>query len=887
MATYYFDNTLGDDSRSSSQAQSTSTPWKTMSKLNSFFSSLAVGDTIALKKGETWNETIIVNKSGTSGNPITITSYGSGATPIISGWTTIITWTPHPSVSGVYQSPVLLGSTGFYMRNVLFDGNAQEMGRFPNSGSFLTYNNNTGYVNPATYPFAATITQASLGSSPSWVGAELVIRRNEYVWSRAYVTSHNSGGVIGFTEPSNQQANDGWGFFFQNDIKTLDTLGDWYYDTTAKKLNVYFGASPTGGHTVKAACINELITINNFSYITIDGINFTGANYIAIRAYGASANNIKIQNCAFTYVYEAFGVGPDDVNPSPKAVLFDNNTVDWAYNCGVKFKDSSGVTITNNDISNVGLYPGITEAIWGDLNGVLLRGLDNSAGSSLVENNRIISSGYCGIFGEGDYININKNFVNSYCMTKADGGGIYWYFSNTMTAGQRFIQNNTCVNGIGTPQATNHSYNAGASGIYHDDNGQYMVIRDNTVAYNSRDGLLIHNCKNMTITGNTIFDNPYQVEVLSDPAGDTVASNLMTGNILANRYDTQIPSFFATDINDMATFFNTLNSNYYIDAYRSAGLIQTDVNGNNEYHDTISINTQYGWEASGITSPIVNPPLTGLSVVGGTKNGTTGGSTTGDVNIDIGPVTANKYYRVTVTVTSASNQRNLRVAMIRNGPTFEGIGNNNYVKARTTNGVQVIYMKCYTTAAGALLVFRGSQGVTYTLASLAVVELAGTEVDRTTSIILEYNETNATVVKTLAGTFVDHTNTTFAGSISLPAYSSRVLIKTSDNLPPVVTMGVTQIITLPTSTANLSGSATDADGSIAGYLWTKDSGPVGQSITSPTSASTTVTGLVAGTYLFRLTVTDNLGASTFGTQTVIVNNPTLTPTGFLIGLQRM
>jgi hypothetical protein len=42
------------------------------------------------------------------------------------------------------------------------------------------------------------------------------------------------------------------------------------------------------------------------------------------------------------------------------------------------------------------------------------------------------------------------------------------------------------------------------------------------------------------------------------------------------------------------------------------------------------------------------------------------------------------------------------------------------------------------------------------------------------------------------------------------------------------------------------------------YAWTKTSGPAGQTITSPSSAATTVTGLVQGTYVFRLTVNGSL-----------------------------
>ena len=90
------------------------------------------------------------------------------------------------------------------------------------------------------------------------------------------------------------------------------------------------------------------------------------------------------------------------------------------------------------------------------------------------------------------------------------------------------------------------------------------------------------------------------------------------------------------------------------------------------------------------------------------------------------------------------------------------------------------------------------------------------------------------------------------------------------NQPPTVSAGVDQTITLPTSSVTLSGSGSDPDGSIAAYSWTKVSGGAA-TIASPSSASTSVSGLTQGSYVFRLTVTDNAGATAFDEVTVVVN----------------
>lgn len=71
-----------------------------------------------------------------------------------------------------------------------------------------------------------------------------------------------------------------------------------------------------------------------------------------------------------------------------------------------------------------------------------------------------------------------------------------------------------------------------------------------------------------------------------------------------------------------------------------------------------------------------------------------------------------------------------------------------------------------------------------------------------------------------------------------------------------VTTSGDQDITLPTSSAVVSGSATSVNGAITGYVWSLNSGPNTPTIVSPTSQTTSITGLVQGTYTFKLTATD-------------------------------
>lgn len=63
----------------------------------------------------------------------------------------------------------------------------------------------------------------------------------------------------------------------------------------------------------------------------------------------------------------------------------------------------------------------------------------------------------------------------------------------------------------------------------------------------------------------------------------------------------------------------------------------------------------------------------------------------------------------------------------------------------------------------------------------------------------------------------------------------------------------------------------DADGWIAKFQWTKISGAT-CTIATPTGGSTKITGLVAGSYVFRLTVTDNQGKTAYDDVKITMTN---------------
>ncbi|MFD3003579.1 PA14 domain-containing protein [Pontibacter toksunensis] len=115
------------------------------------------------------------------------------------------------------------------------------------------------------------------------------------------------------------------------------------------------------------------------------------------------------------------------------------------------------------------------------------------------------------------------------------------------------------------------------------------------------------------------------------------------------------------------------------------------------------------------------------------------------------------------------------------------------------------------------------------------------------------------------------------GTLERPIPGSRLIPFTaSTNQPPVASAGSDVSVTLPTSTVTLSGTGTDRDGTISAYSWSQVKGPGTVVFSSKTTASTTVTGLVEGTYIFQLTVTDNGGLKGSDEVSVTVHPATTT-----------
>ena len=94
------------------------------------------------------------------------------------------------------------------------------------------------------------------------------------------------------------------------------------------------------------------------------------------------------------------------------------------------------------------------------------------------------------------------------------------------------------------------------------------------------------------------------------------------------------------------------------------------------------------------------------------------------------------------------------------------------------------------------------------------------------------------------------------------------------NKPIIAHAGVNQVINLPSNSAILDGSGSTG-GTDLRYTWKEISGPTNALIVNPQFASTTVSGLISGTYKFEIILQNSSGIKDSASIIIIVNGATI------------
>lgn len=804
--TFYFSN-AGNDAN----AGTIGAPWATIAKFNSVFASKAPGDQFLFNRGNVFVGTLIISRSGSAGLPITIGAYGSGAAPIITGFTSVTAWTNLGA--NIWESTSAI-STRPNCNMVTISGVNIAMGRFPNSG----------WLTAQTFS-STTLSSTSLNTTvTNWTGANVVVRKERYVINHNLITSA-SGSTLTYAADG-YAGHPGWGFFIQNDVRTLDAQNEWYYSPTTKKIRIYSTSSPT---SVNVATSDTLVYMAFRSYITFDGVSFTGCNTNAFRH--VASNHITVQNCNFDFNYNAI-LGEHQASANSSTLnVYSNNTINHSQNNAIQIvsTDFSNITITNNLIKNSGIIVGMAGSGEGQAQGMNVGSLNNSVG--LIQSNEIDSTGYIPIGYQGNSYTIEKNLVNYFNLVKDDGGGIYTGNDHT----NNIIQYNTVLNGIGNGSGTTDP-NPATYGIYLDGNSTSGIsVLYNTVAnYGAADGkaaYFFHNPHDIIFKYNTAYNYRYCQWMISNDQATLVTNMTVKGNIFFAKPASQFCIELYTVHNDIPSWqlsSGSIDSNYY------ARPIADNLTVNTKYGSILTNRSVAMWQAFCLydvhanKSPITITNVNQLDY----QYNHTAGAVAKALSPGVWKDVRNVSYSGTITLQPYTSAVLMNTGAVNAAPSANA-GVDQTIQLPTSS----------VSLAGSGSDPEGG-AITYLW---SIVSGSGT--------ITTPGAASTTVTGLTGGV----TQVKLTTSDNLGAQGSDIMQITVNpaNVSPTANAGTDQAIQLPTSITTLVGSGSDPDGSITAYLWTKLSGPAGGTITSATSATTGITALGTGTYVFNLRVTDN------------------------------
>lgn len=496
FATNYYVSATGNDG---STGISPGTAWQSITKVNAFV--FAAGDSILFKRGDTFYGGIVLKRSS-----LNFGAYGTGAKPLITGFTTVTSWT---NTSGsIFEAtvPVTINADG--LRMVTVNGLPQALGRYPNADAAAG-----GYLHYETYSGSNAITDNQLTSTTNWTGADVVVFKNNWTCERRVITSHVGGNITSTSGTyyinDNYNANPiysgiaGYSYFIQNDLRTLDQFGEWYFNKSTNKISMHFGAEAPASYTIRVATIPVLFNIGSYNTITVRDIDFEGSIRQAILF--RYTNNITVKNCDFNNIGKTAIQGFQAGN-----VRYENCHANRALDCGFQIYSGSAynnTSIINCGVSNIGLLAGMGSFFSTED----FVGIYNSANSNVyVGGCTSIYTGVDGIKFQGHNALVENNVLKWADSVLQDHALIYCFENGTDADPQTvytngIIRNNmlshTCIGS----RFISNSLQPYVSGIYLDGKRGNMEIYGNVIDSITKNAIHCNNPKNVYIHDNIMF----------------------------------------------------------------------------------------------------------------------------------------------------------------------------------------------------------------------------------------------------------------------------------------------------------------------------------------------------------------------------------------------
>jgi parallel beta-helix repeat protein len=431
------------------------------------------------------------------------------------------------------------------------------LARYPNNGwlRITSGSENTGGAN--TQIQCDSLVRNPRNAAGVWVGAQMRVRRWSWWYETRPVTAYTAAGNLtlgGTTDNGGMTIAAGWGFYMDNKLSELDTAGEWYYDSTAKKVYLWppQGINPesllvegtvlTSGVSVNASIVRNLC----FGQYQLTGLSVTGISAVT----GCRFENIGGDKGG-SALSASWNIQRADIS---HCVFQNNLNVAIAWNANPAILDSS--YIEYDTLLETGTVPGYGGHGSWHAAGIIV----SNAVNLHIRNNYFDGTGYAGIIFGHDGNFSERNIIKRAMSTLNDGGAIYCNCSYTT------IRNNIILNTEGDLESSGPWSNLG-HGIWPEflSNFKNQVIENNTVAYSGGFGLFLPNNYSCTIRNNVFYGNEraqFEIEGSSTSGTGTNFNNYINGNVLFSTSAAQKTLLYRTGDN-----FGTISGNYYCDPY--------------------------------------------------------------------------------------------------------------------------------------------------------------------------------------------------------------------------------------------------------------------------------------------------------------------------------
>jgi len=545
--------------------------------------------------------------------------------------------------------------------------------------------------------------------------------------------------------------------------------------------------------------------------------------------------NVKIHD---NYVHETTGEG------------FYIGNSHYHFASGVD-KTCSGVTIKVNEhaIRNCEVYNNIVEN----------SGRDGIQVGAVIEGGKVYNNKVT-IFGikNPDHINgiqINPGFVGV-VYNNFVTGGVGWGIQSI---------------GIGANFFNNVLTNCGAGGIFVDDRGSFpgytFNIFNNTLIKNGRYGIYF---LSLASVNNKFYNNiivsdgsstfkytskhpSSQLDILNNYQTDNINSVLFEDPATQNfKIKAGSPAIDAgRDVSTFGVSFDFDNKPRPINAKFDQGAYEVQsqsVTSNAGVDITITLPTNSVTLNGSGTSP------TGITGYLWTKK--TGGaatlSNTTTANLSVSGMTQGTYV-FELRVTDA------------NGFAFDEVTVNVLPAAANQNPIAEAGANKTITLPTNSTILNGSG----TDADGSITTYLWTKISGPTATLTNASTPNLNLSNLLQGIYVFQLTVTDNNSATASDQVTVTVNPAATNILPVVNAGTQKTIFLPTNQVIITATASDPDGSISSIQWEKKTGAAA-TLTNANTLTVTISGLTAGIYTFRITVTDNNNATAFSEVTVNV-----------------